>query len=167
VPVDIDKFLRNDQPHRQQIGDQSVLRRRLIILATLLFAAASMFAGVPQTASSPASAKTTTPSVTVTDHDNGRDIDLASNETLIVKLSSNPSTGYNWAVLGDPAPLKLQKTSYRKNSQSSQVVGAPGVQTFQFSPGSAGIANLNFAYRRSWEYNVPPAKSFSIRVNVR
>ena len=105
--------------------------------------------------------------VTVTDIDNGKDIDLPSNETLIVKLGSNPSTGYNWAVLGDPAPLQLQKTSYRKNPKSSQAVGVPGVQIFQFSASSAGIANLSLGYRRSWEYNVPPAKSFSVRVNVR
>ena len=138
-----------------------------IVAGVLLFVAVLLPAATPQAGNSAGATKGGSPSVTVTDHDNGKDIDLPSNQTLIVKLASNPSTGYNWTVLGDPGPLKLQKTSYRKNSKSAQVVGAPGVQTFQFSAGSAGIANLNLAYRRSWEYNTPPVKTFSLRVNVR
>lgn len=137
------------------------------VVGVLLFVAALLPAQTPQAPSSAGAGKAATPSVIVTDNDNGKDIDLPSNQTLIVKLGSTPSTGYNWTVLGDPAPLKLQKTSYRKNSKSSTVVGAPGVQTFQFSAGSAGIATLNLAYRRSWEYSQPPAKTFSLRVNVR
>ena len=138
-------------------------------------AAALMFGALLLPAQAPQAPQTTTPtdarkpappSVVVTDYDNGKDIDLPPNQILIVKLSSTPSTGYNWTVVGDPAPLKLQKTSYRKNS-TAQVAGAPGVQTFQFTAGSAGIANLSLAYRRSWEYNQPPAKTFTLRVSVR
>lgn len=143
------------------------MRPLLIAVVVTSFFAAVTPAAVSQAASSNKSVKAPTPSVTVTDHDNGKDIDLASSETLVVNLSSNPSTGYKWTVVGDPAPLKLEKQSYRKSTKSSPVVGAPGVQVFQFSASSAGIATLNLAYRRSWEYNVPPAKSFSVRVNVR
>ena len=143
------------------------MRRCWTVVGALFLVAALLSAETPQAANSASANKAATSSVIVTDQDNGKDVELASNQTLIVKLASNPSTGYNWAVLGDPAPLKLQKTSYRKNSKSSQVVGAPGAQSFQFSAASAGIANLNLAYRRSWEYNSPPAKSFSLRVNVR
>ena len=41
------------------------------------------------------------------------------------------------------------------------------MSVFQLSANSAGLATLTFVYRRSWEYNVPPAKTFAIRVNVR
>ncbi|MGA2905365.1 MAG: protease inhibitor I42 family protein [Candidatus Korobacteraceae bacterium] len=105
--------------------------------------------------------------VSIADEDNSKDVDLTSGGTLIVKLKSNPSTGYSWAVAGDPSPLKLQKTSYRKNTASSKAVGAPGVQVFRFNASSAGMATLHLSYRRSWEYDVPPAKTFSVRVNVR
>jgi inhibitor of cysteine peptidase len=120
-----------------------------------------------QTPSASSPEKTVSHTVSISDEDNGKDVDLISGGTLIVKLKSNPSTGYSWAVAGDPSPLKLQKTSYRKNTASSKAVGAPGVQVFQFSANSAGMAVLNLIYRRSWEYNVPPAKKFSVRVNVR
>jgi inhibitor of cysteine peptidase len=142
-----------------------VVRRLLAFFAALLFAI-SIPAEVLQTASPGPSAKTAASTVTLTDQDNGKDIDLAPDQTLVVKLASNPSTGYKWTVEGDPAPLKLQKQTYRKGTKSS-AMGAPGMEVFQFSAGSSGIANLKLNYHRSWEYNVPPVKTFSLRVNVR
>jgi len=131
----------------------------------MLFAV-SISAATQQSVASATSAKTPASTITVTDQDNGKDIDLASDQTLIVKLASNPSTGYKWTVEGDPSPLKLQKQSYRKSAKSS-AMGAPGMEVFQFSAGSSGIANLKLNYHRSWEYNVPPVKTFAARVNVR
>lgn len=120
-----------------------------------------------QTPSAKSPAKVGSHTVSIADEDNGKDVDLTSGGTLVVKLGSNPSTGYSWAVAGDPSPLKLEKTSYRKNAASSKVVGAPGVQIFQFDANSAGMATLQLIYRRSWEYNVAPAKTFKVRVEVR
>ncbi len=105
--------------------------------------------------------------VTITDKDNGVDVDLPQGATLLVKLSSNPSTGYSWAVKGDPSPLKLEKTSVKKGKQSSKKVGAPEVQELRFDAASAGMASLTLEYRRPWEYTASPAKTFSVRVNVR
>lgn len=113
------------------------------------------------------SAKASPPAITVTGEDNGKDIDLITGGTLIVKLKSNPSTGYGWTVSGDPSPLRLEKSTYVKNTQSSKTVGAPGMQVLRLSASSAGMATLTVVYRRSWEYNVPPVKIFSLRVNVR
>jgi inhibitor of cysteine peptidase len=111
-------------------------------------------------------AKATAPAVTLGEEDNGKTVDLTPDGRLIVKLKSNPTTGYAWAVAGDPSPLKLEKASYRKKTATSQLAGAPGVQVFQFHAGSAGMANLTLNYCRSWEHNVVPAKTFSVKVNV-
>jgi inhibitor of cysteine peptidase len=107
------------------------------------------------------------PATTVTEQDNGRDIDLNAGDTLIVTLPSNPSTGYSWTVAGEPAPLKLQKSTFHKKTADSKVVGASGTSLLRFAATSSGIANLTLVYRRSWEYNAPPLKTFSVRVNVR
>jgi len=120
-----------------------------------------------QTPSAKSPAKAGSHAVSITDEDNGKDVDLTSGGTLIVKLKSNPSTGYRWVVAGDPSPLKLVQTSYRRNTASSKAVGAPGVQVLQFNASSAGMATLQLIYRRSWEYNVQPAKTFNVRVDVR
>jgi len=126
-----------------------------------------LVAGALQTATSVPATKATAATVTITDKDNGKDVDLTTGGTLIVKLTSNPSTGYAWTVSGDPSPLRLEKTSYVKNSQSAKVAGAPGMQVLRFGANVSGMATLSLIYHRSWEYNVPPAKTFSLRVNVR
>ena len=105
--------------------------------------------------------------LTVTDADNGKDIDITSGQILQVKLKSNAGTGYAWTLSGDPAPLKLIKTSTQHSKNTSGKAGAPQMSVFQLQATSAGLTNLTFVYRRSWEFNVPPAKTFSIRVNVR
>lgn len=137
-----------------------------IVTLALLCLSTGMMAEALQTAAS-ASPKAPSSTVTVTDQDNGKDIDLTTGATLIVKLKSNPSTGYGWTVSGDPSPLRLEKSTYVKNTHASKTVGVPGMQVLRFSASSAGMATLTVVYRRSWEYNVPPAKTFSLRVNIR
>lgn len=105
--------------------------------------------------------------VTVTDADNGKAIELNAGRTLRVKLQGNPSTGYDWTLDGDPAPLKLIKSFHQANKKTTGMAGAPQSAVFDLSAGSAGKANLTLVYRRSWEYNVAPARTFSITVNVR
>ena len=137
-----------------------------IMMASLPFITA-VSGNAFQSPSGHSSTKVTTPAVTLTEADNGKDIDLTAGTTLLVKLKGNPSTGYSWTVAGDPAPLRLQKSSFAKKSGGGQKVGASGTETLRLSASSAGMSTLTVVYRRSWEYNVPPAKTFSVRVNVR
>lgn len=92
---------------------------------------------------------------------------MNAGQTLRVKLPGNPSTGYDWTLSGDPAPLKLVKSFHQANKKTPGMAGAPRIAVFDLSAGSAAKVNLTFVYRRSWEYNVAPAKTFSITVNVR
>ncbi len=103
----------------------------------------------------------------ITEPDNGKDIDLPSGQTLQIKLKSNAGTGFAWSLSGDPTPLKLIKTYTQHNKNTSGRAGAPLTSVFQLQAASAGLSNVTLVYRRSWEYNVPPAKTFSVRVNVR
>jgi len=165
--VCIDNFPTNHQAVRQSILSELVsvrIRSSLhAVLCLLIFACGSV---VPQRAASTSSAKAAS-GVVLTDRDNGSDVDLAPNAPLVVRLPSNPSTGYAWTVAGDPSPLKLQKASFRKGKTKAGAVGASGTAVFQLNASSAGMATLTFVYRRSWEYNLPPMKTFSVRVNVR
>ena len=108
-----------------------------------------------------------TSQIVITDQDNGKDIDLPAGGSLVVRLNSNPSTGYSWTIKGDPSPLRLVKSSTKKNSQTGHAVGAPVMQQFRLTAVSAGMASLTLEYRRPWEYNVAPARTFKVRVNAR
>jgi inhibitor of cysteine peptidase len=141
-------------------------RTRLVDVALLCFATV-IAAQALQSSPPGSSTKSTIPAVTIADRDNGTDVDLTAGGMLIVKLPSNPSTGYSWAVAGDSSPLKLQKTSFVQKSHSRQMVGSAGTQVLRFGANSVGMGNLTVVYRRSWEYNVPPVKTFTVRGNVR
>lgn len=108
-----------------------------------------------------------TSTVTITDQDNGRNVDLMMGQTLIVRLPGNPSTGYDWVVSGDPTPLKLTKNFHQRSKSAPGMVGAPQTAVLEFSAASPGVTTLTLLYRRSWEYNVAPAKTFTVTVDVR
>ena len=99
-----------------------VLRSSLVLLSTIAVRIASLG---QQSASAP-KAQISSPDVVLTEQDNGKDIDLTIGGALIVKLPSNPSTGYNWTVVGEPSPLKLQKATFRKGKTKDNAVGASG-----------------------------------------
>src|SRR5690349_53432 len=133
-----------------------------VLLAILLAVSGAMAAAQTHAQkSAPASGNI----VNVTEADNGKDVDMSSGQTLQVKLPSIAGTGYSWTVDGDPTPLKLTKHSTQRNKSAKP--GAAQVSVFQFSASSPGISTLTMVYRRSWEYNVQPAKKFGVKVNVR
>ena len=136
----------------------------VVALALLLFSLI-LVAQPPQSPGAPQ--KSASSVVTITDEDNGKDIDLPAGDTLVLRLKSNPSTGYSWAIKGDPSPLRLVKSSTKKNAQTGHAVGAPVTQEFRLTAVSAGMASLTLEYRRPWEYHVAPAKTFKVKVNAR
>ncbi len=145
--------------NRELFSPQLVRRAFAVVLA---FASISAITTLPA-----ADAKNADSVVTVTEADNGKDVDLTTGQTLQVKLKSIPGTGYAWTLDGDPAPLKLTKSFSQRSKNTTGMAGAPQMSVFQLSANSAGVATLTFIYRRAWEYDVAPAKTFSIRVNVR
>ena len=105
--------------------------------------------------------------ITVTDQDNGKSIEVAKDGTVMVRLASNPTTGYGWNLAGDPAPLELVKSDFARDPQARNMAGAGGTQTLQFVAPAAGSAALKLEYRRPWEKDVPAAKSFKVTVVVK
>ena len=91
---------------------------------------------------------------------------LLPGQPLVVRLPSNPSTGYGWTytVVGDDV-LRLDSVS-GVGSEPNGMVGAPGETVWSFRARDKGIAQLNFVYARSWEKNVTPAKTFRLTVVV-
>jgi inhibitor of cysteine peptidase len=139
-------------------------RIAITAVSALLFAL-MLLAQAPQTPGAPR--KSPSAVVTITEQDDGKDVDLPSGDTLVVRLKSNPSTGYSWAIKGDPSPLRLVKSSTKKTGQTSHVAGAPATQEFRLTALSSGMASLTLEYRRPWEYTAGPARTFRVRVNAR
>jgi inhibitor of cysteine peptidase len=99
--------------------------------------------------------------VCLTETDNGTRIVLNPGDTLVLKLKSNPTTGYSWALFGTVEPLLKSQGSEYQSSQSG-LAGAGGYQIFRFSAAGSGQGPLAVAYRRSWEKNVKPIREFGV-----
>ena len=112
-------------------------------------------------------AAATPPAVTIAEQDSGKTIELVVGQKLAVQLPSNPTTGYQWIVLGDPAPLKRIGSDYAASPQAAGRMGAGGTQTLRFSASGSGKAELNLGYHRPWEKDVAPAKTFSVTIVVK
>ncbi len=105
--------------------------------------------------------------VTLTDADLGKTAEVAKGGIVVVSLSGNPTTGYDWSVDGTLPPQLQEKGQASFTSDSPGVPGAGGTVTLQFAAVGAGSANLRLKYSRSFEKGTPPAKTWSATVVVK
>ena len=95
-------------------------------------------------------------------------ITLARNQTLVVTLEANITTGYRWEVVGDVGPVLMQVgTADYVPRAFPAPPGAAGDMTFRFRAQSAGATTLELAYRRPFEPNAAAAKTVRYEVAVR
>ena len=102
--------------------------------------------------------------VSLGESDDGSRQYVLQGETISVRLPANVTTGYSWAV-AQSAPGVLQagvEPKIEKPARSKP--GKGGFQTFEFPVVGAGQGWLQLVYRRPWEKDVAPAKSWSIFV---
>ena len=85
---------------------------------------------------------------------------------LVVKLSSNPSTGYNWtdAALGTAGVLTQTDSKYV--APTGGAVGAAGTQVWTFKASAKGITTVKADYSRPWEGGEKAEWTFQLTVTV-
>ena len=96
---------------------------------------------------------------------NGR-VELRKNQSFIISLESNPTTGYSWEVSALDERL-LQQNGAPEFTPQTDRIGAGGIQTFHFRAIERGETQLTLVYRRPWETAVLPAKSYAVTIVVR
>jgi predicted secreted protein len=98
--------------------------------------------------------------VVVTERDNGKTVKAAVGEQIVVRLASNPTTGYQWRTGKlDPVHLKPVCES-RYEPPNGHLVGAGGTEVFTFTTLKPGKTRLRLEYVRSWENK--PIKTFRV-----
>jgi inhibitor of cysteine peptidase len=102
----------------------------------------------------------------VTDANSGDSVALARNQQLVVRLPSNPTTGYRWALAQQSTPV-LEPEGAPTHEKGAGAEGASGTKTWRFAPTQAGEGTLRLEYRRLWEADTAPARVVSYKVTVR
>lgn len=95
--------------------------------------------------------------------DEGGQVELKEGQVLVISLESNPSTGYGWEVEEADETI-LRQTGRIEFEPESHLLGAPGKQILRFEAVAAGQTTLRLVYRRPWEKDVKPARTFSLQV---
>lgn len=106
--------------------------------------------------------------VNVNEDDDGTQVILEPGQILVVTLESNPTTGYSWAVVEKQDSILAQQgdSEFVQPEQNDGIVGAGGWEVFRVMAVNTGQETLELVYRRSWETDADPAKTFSIDVIV-
>ena len=108
------------------------------------------------------------PPVTVTSAGGDRRVELQRGQELVVALDANPTTGYRWEIVGGaPAALEpLGEGQYVPAPVPGGRVGGGGTMTWRFRAVRPGSGALRLEYRRPWEKDGPPARTFNCAVEI-
>ena len=98
-----------------------------------------------------------------TEEDNGRTINLGIYDPFEIELAGNPSTGYIWDVLSYDSTI-IKQVGKAEFEPIDDKIGSGGKYTFNFQTIAAGQTTLVLIYYRKFEENVPPAKTFELKV---
>lgn len=88
-------------------------------------------------------------------------------DRLVIRLPSNPSTGYAWTVRAPARPVLVLTGRSFVAAPDGGRVGASGTAVLRFRVAAAGRRTVRLAYARSWEQGVAPADTFTLRIVAR
>ncbi|HYV38180.1 MAG TPA: protease inhibitor I42 family protein [Gemmataceae bacterium] len=106
--------------------------------------------------------------ITLTDKDADAKVELAKGDKLVVKLAANTTTGFTW-VIASKEDDKLLKSSGKPDyvAPEKKAVGAGGIQVFTFTTEGAGMIEVELHYKRTFEKDKAPAKTFKFKVTIK
>jgi inhibitor of cysteine peptidase len=87
---------------------------------------------------------------------------------LVINLSADPTTGYGWVLTSDQGKSVwlIGGPDFTPDPLPAGMMGVGGTTTYRFRALDPGTTRLDFAYRQSWEKDVPPAKVVRYDVTV-
>ena len=105
----------------------------------------------------------------LTEGDAGKNLILRQGDQLTVTLSTNPTTGYSWSVVGKSQGLLKQvgESRFVQSRHRPGMVGVGGCQVWTFLAVATGKTTLGFSYARSWEHGVAPVRMIEWPVTIR
>ncbi len=103
--------------------------------------------------------------VTLTQADNGKTVEVRQGDTIAVQLAENPTTGFRWAIDKlDQKIAKPQNDSYSPASGGG--VGGGGMRTFTLLAAATGTTPLELKLWREWEGNASITQRFAVNLHI-
>jgi inhibitor of cysteine peptidase len=94
----------------------------------------------------------------------GRAVVLAVDGVLQITLAENRTTGFQWSVKSDSEPACMLILDESQGAAGPP--GKAGTHRWQFRGVRSGTGEIELEYRRPWEKDATPSKTFRLRVRV-
>ena len=106
--------------------------------------------------------------VPVGEADNGKKLSLKLDQVLVITLPGNITTGYSWNVeqIGGQSLRQLGEITYEPKPSPPGMVGVGGNFVCHLQAVQPGKATVKLVYKRPWEKQTPPEKTFTLEVAV-
>lgn len=104
--------------------------------------------------------------------DSGKTVSAGVGDLVIIELNANPTTGYSWQVepVAKDAPLVLKSKVFeslsQRNPEVQPTIGQGGFTTVMYQVVRSGKASISLFYRRPWEKEAKPAKTFKVTIEA-
>lgn len=110
--------------------------------------------------------------IAITEKNDKQTVAVTAGDKVEIRLPSNITTGYGWRVESVSATTVKQDgaVTYISSPQPPNgppVLGRGGESVVKFDAVSAGTVTIKMEYTRPWEKNKPPAKTFTITLDVK
>jgi len=104
----------------------------------------------------------------LTEKNNGDSLNLKINDTVEIRLESNPTTGYGWFLSdkADSTIVSVNDPEFIESKKDKELVGAGGYEIFTIKTISKGKTSIILNYERPWEEGVEPIETFEITISV-
>jgi len=102
----------------------------------------------------------------VNEKNDGDKIKLTKGATLEIRLKSNRTTGFSWSIAKSDKEIIKQMGDVKYERPAKGAIGAGGTDVITFTAEKAGTSEVELAYKRPFEKDTPPAKTFKLTVTV-
>ena len=140
----------------------------ILLIAAAVFAVAVFVAACSRSKSETPSNPSSEKFVDVDEESNGNTIHVLPGETIRVKLRSNPSTGFSWAL--GPLEEGILETGgeseFAADPHREGEAGYGGREIWKFKAARSGETDISLTYERPWEDERPAARTFRLHVVI-
>ena len=140
----------------------------ILLTAAAVFAVAVFVAACSRSKSETPSNPSSEKFVDVDEESNGNTIHVLPGETIRVKLRSNPSTGFSWAL--GPLEEGILETGgeseFAADPHREGEAGYGGCEIWKFKAEQSGETDISLTYERPWEDERPAARTFRLHVVI-
>jgi inhibitor of cysteine peptidase len=93
-------------------------------------------------------------------------VKLAKGATLVVRLEISAGTGFVWVVDKINKDQLKQDGDSKTEKPDKKVIGGKVTQVYRFIAQAAGKSELELHYKRPFEKDKPPSKTFKVKVEI-